>query len=462
MDKQAIWTRVTRAVLEAIEEHGTSRSRVSLELGHGKNTVTNVFRYPDETGGDDPNFDLALEVLQHLGAQEPVAIFSVSSDRPESLLSMLGVLDRGKDERATRKHRKTKAQKHSEEVVAAARSVSVPGKPEVFRQPWVDRREGELELADAYAEVERLEERRHRDCEKVLETCRREIVKAESPLDSSQACRFVGLLGIWASIKRVQTVYRPARDALSQSLALARRLGDRSLLARHLQRAAYIFRDLEEPQIAVSALDQATRYYSADGNDAGRAEALVDYGFLAFRRDDYATAESFYRRGWEKLPKTGHIVYRSAAAQGIATCLELQGDLTGALKFLRRCVEVADNHDPRLEAAILYTAANLERKRGLFSDAESKYWSVLRSYRRLEEADGVLRVLLDLIVCLKLSGRQSELGKLAPIVEEYLPKVKDRKSLRVQAELILIELRTQALSAELLGRLERGKCSRGV
>lgn len=336
------------------------------------------------------------------------------------------------------------------EILEAARRLEgdVPCSPEIFAKTWEDRRSLSPELNRAYEHLADRERRRHYEPETVAEECKETILQARGgELDAARAVRVIGSLGIWGTIKRVADYLRTARDTLSWSVRLARRLGDESLLARQLQRSASVFLELGEPELATTALDQASRHYRGDQNEIGAAKILVHQGVFAGRRNDLRTSERFYRAGLEALPKEGQTVARSCAAQGVATCLDLQGDLAGAVEFLQRSAAMAEPNDPRLSAALTLTAANLERKLGNHPEAEAKYWSAVRSYERLEDSELVVLSCLHLAALLVEIGDYSKNSELRSLIADHFPRVRRVESVNFQRDLILLELSRRKASA---------------
>lgn len=453
-----LWLKMEQLLLELMDDRGDTRQEVSQEIGYSEGLLGKYLKV-DRDPGDEiiPRWDLACLVLVSYGIEPAEALHAIHPAGPlELILSILPVGERGRKEEKTPKSRRSVAQRREAEFLRVARELesSMPASPEVLvEEPWSERR-GDPQLGPAYAELEELEDRRHYEPDQVAETCRRDVVGTGAPLGVAEAIGVAGRIGIWGSIQRERKRLRPARDAVSASLGCARRLQDRSLLAQQSVRAAYVFYELDSPRTAVAAAQEASRHFRVDWNKIGDAKTLVDLGVLAFLRDDLMEAERLLRAALRELPKEGHTVYRSCASQGVASCLDIKGEVEEALRYLGKAAALAEPRDPRLQTALLFTAANIERREGHFSSAEAKYWHALRFYSRQGAADWVLRVSLDLSVCLVLSGRQRRRNEVRQVVLEHLPDAKDQKALRRHAELILRELSREETTVKRLEELQ--------
>ena len=131
----------------------------------------------------------------------------------------------------------------------------------------------------------------------------------------------------------------------------------------------------------------------------------------AMHANKLALAERLYRAGLDLLTaEETNSFYKAVAAQGLAKCRDLQGDVRGGLRFLAIAVEEADPRCTQLRAALLYTAANTERRMQHFDEAEFKYWEALAICEETDDADSAIRVCIDLSVCLIKAGREAALS----------------------------------------------------
>lgn len=452
-----LWLEMERLLLELMADRGHTRQELSQEIGYSEGLLGKYVK-ADRNESDEiiPRWDLAFSILVSYGIEPAEALHAIHPGGSlELALSILPVGERGRKEERPPKSRRSIAQRREDEFLQVAREMesAMPSSPEEFEEPWPKRCKDRA-LGAVYAELEELEERRHYEPKKVAQRCRRKVVASGVPRTEAEAVGVVGRIGIWGSIQRVRQRLRPARDALSASLACARKLQDRSLLANQCQRAAFVFYELDSPRLAMAAVLEASRHYRVDRNQIGDAKTLVDLGILAGFRDDLLEAERLLRSALDVLPEEGHTMNRACAAQGVASCLDIQGEVEEALRFLRKAAALAEARDPRLQTALLFTAANLERREGRLSSAESKYWHALRFYATQGASDWVLRVSLDLAVCLTLSGRRQRWSELRQIVLEHLPDARDQKALRRHAELILRELSREETTVKRLEELQ--------
>lgn len=455
--------RLEAMALELIDQRGTSRTALAAELGVAGNTLTANLD-SDRPAGETTDPRWAFAVFEHFG-RDPVRLLAglCPADRPEELLAVLPVP--GLDPAEERRKRRTKAHKQRVECLDAARRLDawLPQAPaeDLMTKPWLERRFRDPDLEPVYGELEDLEERRHRDAAAVEETCRRALT---SPLPDDptvpEAIRRTGRLGIWGTIQRSKQRLQFARDALSLAISFARQVGDESLIAKQLQRSAYVFKDVGAQTTSVALLREASERYRADRNQDGDAGALIHRAAMAFNQGEIVLAERLYFAGLDLLSSEASYISRSMAAQGIATCRDHRGDVEGALAFLTAAgsEEISENH--RFKAFLLHTAANLQRKMMRFVDAERTYWEALSLLEAERDAEAKIKLCLDLAVCLLEDGRIESLGDVAGQAQLLLPHLPNQSFIQKQCELLLRELSSERVSIEAVRRLRAGNWRR--
>lgn len=444
MNAHALWGRLYERIVEILEEGPYSRNSLSKELGR------NRFYLRDHLLPDRQDFDLAFEVGEAMGLS-PSELLAPILDGvlPEVVLSSLPAAG---DDRRENRWRPTSDERLDREFLTAIRGMEgrVGPAPKLQTVPWPKRRE-DPELAPVYSELEHLDELRRAEPGRVLETCHAAITDgSEAPGGS---LRRIGLAGIWCSVQRSRGRLRPARDGLCVTLRLARALGDRSLLADQLQRSASVLRKLGADAVALAASREAAEHYRLDRNMPGEACTLIDRAVLAFHRNDLRLARQLYEAGYRELAGTRRKVYRVSAAQGVATILDLEGDVKGALKSLLAAAAEADPEDRKVRAHLLFPAANIERRLGCLDEAERHYREAARLFSELGQQDYLFRVCLDLANCLVQAGKRAQVESVRSLLKETMPALKDRETLRFQYECLLNELSRESLSSGSLDRL---------
>lgn len=443
MDRESLWLRLEPLILDLIKTDEESRNSLGPKLGFSRNHLGRFLRTAEERRADRrvrPDFNLAFQIAEHYGIQPTTLLAPYAHDAPEVLLQILPCEpDHNPDTDLL-------------DAIATLES-RVVGNGQRYLELWDERRSGVTELARIYAELEELENRRHYAAHEVAETCRDAILGATNSRLGSfgylEALRLTGLAGIWASIQRRKTQLFRAREAVRHSLIIARRLGDSSLYANQLQRASYVLRELNTPDLAVLALRESAELYRVDGNEIGAIYTLLDRAALAANCNRLPEAERLYTAGLNLLPREDRSVYRATATQGLATCFDLRGDIEGALALLTESASISDPRDTRLRGLLLWTAANIQRRLGSYSEAEAKYFEVLQIFEDLEFADLILRLALDLSLSLVKSGKYSDLERLRAAVLRFLPRIRKQKTLQFQYELLLRELTAEPSESRL-------------
>lgn len=452
----ALLRRLEEMALELVDQRGTSRTALARELGVAGNTLTanlDPDRPPEET--TDPRW--AFAVFEHFG-RDPIQVLAglCPADAPEELLSILPIP--GLDPAEERRKRRTKAHKERVACLQAARRLDawLPRESdEALARPWPERRFRDPDLEPVYHELEELEERRHRDAVAVEETCREALIR---PLPDKptlpEAIRRVGLLGIWGTVQRSKHRLELARDALSLSIAFARRLGDESLLAKQLQRSAYVFRDLGAQSTAVSLLREVSERFRIDQHQNGDAYSLIDRASMAGTRGEIEVAERLFLAGSKSLSASASPFYKLTVIQGIATCRDHRGDLEGALSFLGSTLTSSKEYDhPQVRAYILHTIANIERKMGRYFDAIESYRLALEHLHGQQDPEAELKLYLDLAVCWINAGEPERIKGIAVQVRNLLPKLRNQSYLQTQCELLIRELSSETVSVEALAEI---------
>lgn len=444
MDTHELWGRLYERLIGIIAEGSESKNSLSKKLGR------NRYYLRDHLRRERQDFDLAFQVGEILGLSPSELLAPVLAGVPPEVV--LASLPAPSNDRGKNRWRPTSNEEGDQSFLTALRKLSgrVRPAPELREAEWPKRREAPRYEA-IYSELENLDELRRTDPEGVLETCHSGLT------DSSEGARGwlrkIGLAGIWCSVQRSRRRLRPARDGLCISLPLARQLGDNSLVGDQLQRSASVLRKLGAEQVALTALREAAELYRVDGNAPGETCTLIDRAVLAFHRNDLLLAKELYQLGYGELAGTRRGLYRVSAAQGVATILDLEGDVEGALEYLLAAAAEADPADRKVKAHLLFPAANIERKLGQLADAETHYWEAARLFADLGQQDYLFRVCLDLSNCLVQAGEQASVASVRMLLMETLPKLKDRETLRVQYECLLNELSRETLSSGSLDRL---------
>lgn len=448
MDYETLWLRVETMVLGLMEQHGETRNSLGPKLGLGRNTLGRCLLTDDQRGSAGtvrPAFDVAFQVAEHFNVKPASLLAPFAPDAPEVLMGLLPCPQQNDLD---------------DEVLRAIASIGDRITHSTGLEPnlWFQRRVAESGFTRIYNELEELELRRHYENEVVAGVCRRNLTDAtvDERIGTAQAIRLTGMVGLWGSIQRCRHRLMEARLALQSSLAYARRLGDLSLYANQLQRSAYVFFSLDASDLAVAVLREASENFRIDRNESGAIYTLVDKARVAYQAGRIGNAERFYSAALELLGEgRTDAFYRTVAAQGLATCRDLQGDVRGALAYLARAVEDADPRHRRLRAALLLTAANIQRRLGNFDQAESSYWEALDICLEDQDADSAIRVCVDLSVCLVSSGRQDRLDPVRETVRKLLPGLRDHRSLQRECEMLLRELWQDSVSLEALSQISR-------
>ncbi len=175
-------------------------------------------------------------------------------------------------------------------------------------------------------------------------------------------------LGVWASALRVRNRHKLAAVVLGDALDLA--AGYRPVVARLIQRAAYITSDRARFKEAAALAEEALVMHTVCGDEAAVGRTLVDLGIFLRRDGDLGEAISVLSGALQQRLKSDEI-NRGTALVHVGLAKAEMGDLAGA-------EEDADQASRCLGkslagARVSWLRARIARARGLHSQSTSYF-----------------------------------------------------------------------------------------
>jgi CHAT domain-containing protein/tetratricopeptide (TPR) repeat protein len=173
---------------------------------------------------------------------------------------------------------------------------------------------------------------------------------------------------------------------------------------QHLDRAAEIFRVLEQPHHAVQTqlpkvmalsmlgeharaadcAELAQREFVAQGDTRAAGKASLNLGSLHLRRDAYAKAARHYREAAVLFARVGDREHSVMADIGLADALTAMGDIDEALRIYARARMRSRTHGfPVLEALVEESVALVDLARGRYREALAGFEGSRRRYEEL-------------------------------------------------------------------------------
>ena len=209
-----------------------------------------------------------------------------------------------------------------------------------------------------------------------------------------------GLLGVLASVDRIEARFRSAAAALRLGFELLENETS-SQWAELVQRTAYLMADQGEHRSALDLVRQAGEIHVARHDLPGVGRAQVQKAVFLYHLDELSAARQAYRSGLEYLAPDAW-TWRFAAYQGLGLVAFESGRLDGAERWARRA---ADEHRTAqgqnwwrlrwLEGRVAHARGLLELAESALSEARDGFASRSNPFDLALVSLDLARVLLD-------------------------------------------------------------------
>lgn len=228
-------------------------------------------------------------------------------------------------------------------------------------------------------------------------------------------------LGVYASAQRMLGQFATAARALHIALRLARQANHGRLVAKLLQRAAYVLSDHARFDEAMEILDEAMVIYFDLEARLELGMVLVDRGFISNYKGEYEAAIKYLRRGLAIVTKEPECRPRTIVAghQVLALAFRNAGDLEQADTSLVQAVDQFRDQGDINWAKLVWLHGDIAFARGTFSQAEYRFRQAKAVFDGTQSPDSAL-VSLDLARALLAQNKLVQANELAVQFAEYL------------------------------------------
>jgi len=206
--------------------------------------------------------------------------------------------------------------------------------------------------------------------------------------------------------------FKQGQAFASQAAQKAKAQNAKLILARALYQQGSAFESLNDPQDALTAVDEAHRTYEKVGDRYGVASTLEVTGQVLFDRGDYPGAVGKYKEELAIAREVGNRKAESSALNNMALVLNQQGDGEGARKMFEQALAVfREVSDKKNYAMTLINIAGIMKDEGDLSGAKKNYDQTLAIAREINDQDGIALSLTGIGTVLDGQGNSAEAKK---------------------------------------------------
>lgn len=393
MDHATLWDRAVAHLEAKIEERGIRRKTLGKKVGRAENYVYRSLRDP-LADPDKPRWNAVIRIAR--GMEYPLDAFfaEIIDRRPHVVFGQLA------PERLPHGPKLLFVERFGE----LHRLLPLPSRAKSESPEY---RAGLEELG----ELENLRHTKPGEVERECETAVEEALRQGKALTPHAAFGIVGKLAIWGTLRRKARDLGSAREAMAVSLRCAEEIHSPWLVARTLQRAAYVLRDFDEIEEGLVLLDRATQIYARHGNRDGLGQVQVDHSDLLYHLDRLDDAEQAATGALKVLSKSNWR-NRSSAWWIRAQAAIQREELPIAVQALSEASDLTIDRDPHLWACHQKSLGDILVRLGSYESAISRYRKGAEVFLLLGEAEEALDLSLGQAMVLIKANRLGELRKL--------------------------------------------------
>jgi tetratricopeptide (TPR) repeat protein len=163
-----------------------------------------------------------------------------------------------------------------------------------------------------------------RATEKLAHVVLGRLEETKGPKAGNELGDLAAILALWAAIQRLRGFRDLGLNAFSIAFPVARRAGDHWALASCYQRAAYLLRDFDRPDLGAKFLAEAMSYFSGSRAQLDAWKCFMDRGYMLSCAGKFVESTADYERSLALLPGS-EWRFRCAALQGLAVNALYQG-----------------------------------------------------------------------------------------------------------------------------------------
>jgi len=182
-----------------------------------------------------------------------------------------------------------------------------------------------------------------------------------------------------------------ALDLYSQSLEIAKSLGDQLRLAYTLHNIAMIYREKGEDDVALDLYNQSLEIEKSLDDQQGIASTLHEIAIIYYLKDEDDTALELYNQSLEIAKSLGDQLRIAYTLNNIATIYQHRGEYDTALELYNQSLEIAKSLGDKLRIAYtLHNIAAINRDRGEYDVALDLYNQSLEITKSLGDQRGIV------------------------------------------------------------------------
>ncbi len=247
------------------------------------------------------------------------------------------------------------------------------------------------------------------------------LERGEGPKPAKEVGELAATLALWATIQRMRGFRDLAIEAFAFAFPLARHANDSWALGCCYQRAGFLLRDFDRPDLGYGFVTEAIGHFSASRSQLEAWKCRVDRGNMLNSNGNVLESISEYQSSLLLLPGS-EWRSRVGALQGLGVNYQLQGkpeqarvSLAGALAECRK-IDLYAGHIKWLSAKVEASLGQSERALNLFHEATELL-------ARYGSAGDVALVCVDHAELLLSLKKYRELVQMVVGVGRWLPQL---------------------------------------
>ena len=247
--------------------------------------------------------------------------------------------------------------------------------PEMVRRAWKRLGSNEPTAGIGQIYLDTLDQRRYQEPEEVV----RQALWAVNHVELDFLPQ---LLGVAGSAWRALFQPREAEHAIQAGISIAQQQGRRSVVARLLQRLAYVAADHGDHEEAMRITEKAAVLFLRFGQHVAMAKATVDIGKWLHNLGRFEESNETHQAALALLPEHAHL-NRCAAHQYLGLNSRELGDFPTALAELELAEQICVEADiaSAVHSKLCWFRARVNVDLGNFAVAEELLISVVEAYR---------------------------------------------------------------------------------
>jgi tetratricopeptide (TPR) repeat protein len=257
--------------------------------------------------------------------------------------------------------------------------------------------------------------------EKLAHSILHDLEETKGPKPAGELGELAATLALWATIQRSRGFRDLALNAFTMAFPLARRSGDHWSLGSWYQRAAYLLRDLDRPDLGFDFLGEALNHYSAGQSQIDTWKCLMDRGLMLGSQGKFVESNNVYEISLQRLPGS-EWRFRVGAYQGLSVNSQLQGNFEAARSHLASAIGECRKQDLVL-AHLKWISARIEAELGHHERSTRLFQEALEQLSHFGSAADVALVCLDQAELFLKLQQYPALVQLVAGVAKWLPKL---------------------------------------